>query len=130
MERKKKRYRVLTSSIKEIVRKYYKDVVKLPKNRNVKFYEYNGTLFSNGYERIVIGDHGAYFEFKKDQIMSKLTMKMGEDVRDNRNRSKFLWMETPNATNVYEQTKVVKYADYKPGFFYVDTNDLMYLQQQ
>ena len=129
-EREKKHYRVLTGRSKDLIREYYKSLTRVPRNKKVKFYDKNGNLVANGYESVVIGDHGAYLEFDKTQIRyDLLKTKEGEEWRENNNSPyvKYNWKETPNGTKVYEQTKKVRYAEYKVGYFYIDPNDLFYL---
>lgn len=128
-ERNKGKYRVLTGKKKEIVQKFLRKSVRIPATKETRFFDKSRNFVSNGYTRIVVGDHGAYFEFSKDQINLRGTKtKKGQEWRERNNSPyvKYKWKESPNGTKIYEQTKTVRYADYKPGFFYVDPNDLCY----
>lgn len=89
------------------------------------FYTKSGTLIAEEYERVVIGDYGAYVEFTPKQINKKV-------LKDKFYRckakpwQKYWWMETNDEPKikVYEQIKPVRYADYKPGMFYISPIEL------
>lgn len=85
-----------------------------------------GTRIAYGYNRIVIGDYGAFVEITPEQIET-LTIKLapGEEYRiyDERfaSRVKYHWYTTkvPAQIKLYHQQKPVTYADYVPGMWYV-----------
>lgn len=80
----------------------------------------NGTLFSNGFNRVVHGERGDYVEFEKEQIQQNLISKFGNDLtEDNDYYYWWLYPETDIETKVYLQKRTVKYADYKIGKYYV-----------
>ncbi len=111
---------------------------KLPDDKSVlarKFYEKylpelfgdepifspKGELIAHSYNRIVIGDYGAYIEISKDALICDLKVKQGQEYRlkDDFN-GKYLWCTTKyNDCKIYFQLKSVSYADYKPGKFYI-----------
>ena len=127
-ERKKGIYKTLTGKKREIIRKYYQNNVHVPSTKKTNFLDKSGNIIAYGFNRLVVGDHGAYYEFKKDQInLKSLRTKKGQEWRNNNNSNyvKYKWKETQNGTKVYEQLKTVRYADYKPGFYYVDPKDMV-----
>lgn len=83
-----------------------------------------GTEISSGYDKIVIGDYGAYVEIpegliNKDKIEHKFCGQKKSDIF-------YEWMFTKDkcATKVYYQLRRVKYADYCPGKYYVSVHDV------
>ena len=99
---------------------------------NFKIYSLDGTLISNGYNRIVIGDYGAFIEFDKFQVIkSNLKVKEGQEYRFNNPKYsenvKYYWL-TPkddSGMKVYLQKKTVTYADYLPEMYYVSPYEIL-----
>lgn len=83
---------------------------------------------STGYVRVVIGGRGPYIEFEKIHLIH-------DNIHVPENQ---LWRLNPKYTNIfyyewrtnldyvkiYEQKKVVDYADYKVGMWYISPFDL------
>ena len=133
---KKYQYQVLPIAIKEEALSIY--LGNLPSEflgakREVKggfeiegkqqpLYLKNGIKIAEKYNRIVIGNYGAFFEIDKDDMrLSELSTQSGEEYRESESyKPKYLW-KTVKDTNVkiYEQLGGVDYADYKPGKYYV-----------
>jgi len=117
----KYKYRKLKSSLSEEVRQKYLD--NLPSQLNIngdtnfKIHSLNNTLISNGYNRIVIGDYGAFIEFDKSK--SNLKVKSGQEYRFNNPKYsenvKYYWLTPKDDSDmkVYFQKRTVSYADYK-----------------
>lgn len=91
----------------------------------------NGTVITNGYNRIVIGDYGAFVEFSRVQAcMRRLEIKEGQMYRAKDPRYaehvKYLWLTADDGSNVkvYEQKRPVEYADYKSGMLYVSVYEV------
>ena len=91
-----------------------------------RLYTLDGTLLCKGYERIVIGDYGAFIEISPERISkNSLRCKPGQEYRisDERFASnvKYLWLTALDESDckIYFQKKKVKYADYVPGMFYI-----------
>ena len=68
---KKYGYKPLSSELSEKYRQFYLE--NIPKGLNVDggietLYTTNGTPICNGYDRIVIGDYGAFIEFSTPLI--------------------------------------------------------------
>lgn len=92
---------------------------------------FSGTLITNGYERIVIGDYGAFVEFSKEQaVQENFIVKPGEEYRTSQRYEstvKYEWLTTKDYSDVkiYHQKHEVSYADYKPGHFYVSVFEVL-----
>lgn len=121
------KYKPLTKELSNKVRNFYKQFIPTFLNEfgdNNKLYSSSGTLITNGYERIVIGDYGAYVEFNDLQANdSEFEIKSGEEYRvfDNHYSKsvKYIWLTINDSSNIkiYKQNKTVKYADYKENFY-------------
>lgn len=122
---KKDYYKPLADkSEREAIHEYYRST--LPElNLECNLVNAANTLISTGYERIVIGDYGAYIEFSSDQAaLENFSQKWpGEPKRS----VKYIWLETKDnlKTKIYLQRARVSYADYKPGFYYVAPGDIV-----
>ncbi|UKA04996.1 hypothetical protein [Photobacterium damselae] len=86
----------------------------------------NGMIITNGYERIVIGDFGAYIEFdRKQAVRENICGKKGQEYRYRDpnfiNQVKYFWYTTKDNSDpkIYFQQKKVTYADYKIGKLYI-----------
>lgn len=94
----------------------------------------NGTKFAYGYDRIVIGDYGAFVEIDPSDIISKdlLIVKPGQEYRINdpkySNNVKYHWYTIDDSSDIkiYYQLKRVSYADYEPGKYYVSVHEVTY----
>ena len=91
----------------------------------------DGTVITNGYNRIVIGDYGAFVEFSRVQAcMRRLEIKEGQMYRAKDHRYaehvKYLWLTADDGSDVkvYDQKRPVEYADYKPGMLYVSVYEV------
>lgn len=89
-------------------------------------YTLDGTQIATGYQRIVIGDYGAFVEIAPGQICKDaLRCKPGQEYRYAEERFaaniKYLWLTTKDRSDckIYFQKKGVNYADYVPGMFYI-----------
>lgn len=122
-EEKNGKFRVLGKVASQRIRKYYKKRLTLQVDGSDKniYLKSTGERFANGYDRIVIGDHGAYVEISEKQINKKvIKVKKGQEWRTNNLFCKYLWFESTKGDKVYLQKATVKYADYKIGFYYID----------
>lgn len=111
-------------------RKIYEDNLpewlKVEKKKRTPLFSKSGLLISTDYERVVIGDYGAFIEISPKQIVnSSLKVKEGQEYRivDRHfsERVKYHWYTTKDNTDtkLYYQQKTVDYADYKVGYWYV-----------
>lgn len=91
-----------------------------------------GTQLCNGYERIVIGDYGAFVEILSEHILkNNICCKPGQEYRftDERfaKKVKYLWFTAADNSDckIYLQKKRVAYADYVPGLFYISPYEVI-----
>ena len=89
-------------------------------------YTLGDTLLCTGYDRIVIGDYGAFIEISPTQIQTKsICCKPGQEYRRDDPRFsesvKYLWLTAKDLSDckIYLQKKPVCYADYIPGKYYI-----------
>ena len=85
----------------------------------------NGKILAHGYERVVHGDRGDYVEFTKDQLILPLKSKFGQDIPDSilgTENYYFYWLVPTEGIEykIYWQIKIVQYADYKIGYYYIE----------
>jgi hypothetical protein len=113
---------------KEIARNYYTSqlapTLSLEGNVYSRFFNQAKNHVATGYNRVVIGDYGAYIEFDKEQLnMSLIESRWpGEPIRP----VKYIWLQTKDwaKTKVYEQRGTVSYADYLVGKYYISPFDV------
>lgn len=91
----------------------------------------SGTVIASGYNRIVIGDYGAFVEFSRAQANARhLKIKEGQSYRIEDPRYaehvKYLWLTADDDSDVkvYDQKRSVEYANYKPGMLYVSVYEV------
>lgn len=114
------------------LRDYYKSKLIIPTGYCDKYiFNKCGTEIGTEYERIVIGDYGAYVEIKYENL-SKLKIHTRPDQRfretlQYKDRVKYYWLETKDKckTKIYYQQRTVRYADYLPGMCYVSPDDII-----
>ena len=89
-------------------------------------YTLDDTQICTGYDRIVIGDYGAFVEISPSQIIQEaIHCKPGQEFRRDDLRFsenvKYLWMTAKDRSNckIYLQKKMVSYANYLPGMYYI-----------
>lgn len=119
-------YEPFPSEQSKIIQDYYRSQINIPLNGDfdMMFFNSAGTLIGIGYERIVISDFGAYIEFDQNQIQHANIEKKwpGGDEK----HIKYIWMETKDGerTKVYFQQRKVRYADYRPRYYYVHVSKI------
>lgn len=104
---------------------------------DMKLYTKSGYLICNSFERVVIGDYGAYIEFSEAQAnkLSFVVMK-GQEWRltPKYDHCKYEALthkcyvsDTIDDCNllIYKQKHTVKYADYKVGMYYIGVYDCL-----
>lgn len=123
------KYYKLPAEVSEVV--HYRFERNLPVNlwKHMELKTWNGTLFANGYERIVIGDYGAFIEISEDQIIKgSLKVAEGQEYRfeDQYKNCKYYWLTVSDGSNIkiYLQRNTVNYADYRVGFYYVSVYEV------
>lgn len=88
----------------------------------IPLYFLDGLQFASGYCRVVHGGRGAYVELSKDQILVTLKSHFNTKVPDRIVPEPYYyhWLEPSGRTEkIYWQINIVRYADYKIGFFYI-----------
>lgn len=123
-------YGKLPEDKSEEVRAYYRATLpSLDPDKPIK--TLNGTMISNRFERVVIGDYGAFIEFKEEDLCKeKIVVKAGQEYRVTNPRYadkvKYIWLTVSDDSDVklYYQKRCVTYADYKRGMFYVSPHQI------
>jgi len=119
-------YQPLSKDDSKLIREDYSRCTLIPtEGSDREFFTRSGTLIGRGYNRVVVGDYGAYVEFTHEQINKSAII--DKFSRGNpKPYQKYWWMESfdIDSIKIYEQIKTVKYADYKPGMFYISPVDL------
>lgn len=89
-----------------------------------------GTPICNWYDRIVIGDYGAFIEFPKEAIASEFIIQPGQEYRvyddKYKNSVKYVWLTANDSSGIkiYKQRRGVRYADYKANRYYVSVHEV------
>lgn len=104
--------------------------------KRMKLYSKDGTLFANGYTRIVVGHYGAFLEISpEDMIMDEVIVKRGQEyrIRDEKysKNVKYHWYTLNDYSDckLYFQQKGVAYADYKPNMWYISPFEVCTLKE-
>lgn len=127
------KYKPLEIAASRRAKKFYEE--HIPSNLNVegdekKLYDLAGNLICRRYNRIVIGDYGAYVEFNgEDAYLDNFKIKEGQEFRLEKRyeKCKYIWLTTRNtnsSTKIYLQTNPVTYADYIPGKYYISIAEI------
>lgn len=127
------KYKPLETAASRRAKKFYEE--HIPSNLSVdggekKLYDLTGNLICNKYDRIVIGDYGAYVEFDKENAyLDNFKIKEGQEFRLEKRyeKCKYIWLTTKNknsSTKIYLQTNPVTYADYIPGKYYISIAEI------
>ena len=92
-----------------------------------------GTRIAEVYERIVVGDYGAFLEIHPAMMhRDQLIIKPGQEYRINdekyKKTVKYIWYTINDGSNIkiYKQTRPVSYADYEPRMFYISVHEVMF----
>lgn len=92
----------------------------------------DGMQLCRGYDRIVIGDYGAFVEIAPERILrNNLHCKEGQEYRFTDERYaknvKYLWLTAADSSGckIYLQKKPVDYADYIPGMYYISPYEVV-----
>lgn len=123
------KYRSVPARLKEAVHDVYKSHLNGFDQPDRPLY-INGTKIAERYERVVIGDYGAYVEFAADDINVPMIVPYNQQwrldsdyVAKHKLSIKYHHYEIVNGIKVYHQVATVKYADYKPGYYYISVLD-------
>ena len=97
---------------------------------NLCLYTKKGNLICKRYNRIVVGDYGAFIEFSKEDAADNFCVKIGQEYRINdpkySKNVKYLWytIDDDSDIKIYYQKRRVNYADYKRGMHYVSVHEV------
>lgn len=119
------KYRPLNHTIAPTIHDLYKSSLNGFDSDEPRPLSIDNELIARKYERVVIGDYGAYVEIDKKDLLVDLIIPPKQEWRIDRdyimNRGlnvKYIWYEY-KGRKVYLQTNTVTYADYKPGYYYI-----------
>ena len=129
---KKYKYRPLKHDLSEKYRNFYLE--NIPSHLNLNggtetLFTLNGSPICNGYDRIVIGDYGAFIEFSVSPY--SFIVKPGQEYRINDERYskhvKYHWLTINDGSDIkiYYQKRTVTYADYLPDKYYVSVHEVI-----
>lgn len=130
---KKYNYKKLSQKLSNAARSIYAETLPaflLSMDNNNPLYTISGSLICSSFDRIVIGDYGAYIEFSSDQANKDLfTIAAGQEYRiDNLRYAnvKYAWLtiDDDSQVKIYYQKNTVSYADYKPQKYYVSVYEV------
>ena len=127
---KKYNYKKLPKDIEDIQEVYLETIPQfLLKTSSMPLYTVSGTLVCNEFDRIVIGDYGAFVEFSREQAnKDSFIIAPGQEYRlePQYSNAKYIWLTIPDDSNIkiYYQKHKVKYADYQPGKYYVSVYEV------
>ena len=88
-----------------------------------------GTTVCDSYNRIVVGDYGAFVEFDSEPSGAKFIIQPGQEYRVNDKKYsknvKYIWMTIGDGSGIkiYKQKKTVTYADYLPKKYYISVHE-------
>lgn len=110
----------------------YVSRLKLPINpfvgQQFKFFtSFSGLVLATGYQGIVIGERGPYVEFAlSDLVMDSFHIPTTEEWRKYAPNCYYVeWRTTDHYnTKMYQQTRLVDYANYKTGRYYISPFEL------
>jgi DNA polymerase III epsilon subunit-like protein len=102
------------------------------KGTSFPLYTRNGTLIARGYDRVVIGDYGAFIEVdSSDMVLNNVMVKPGEEYRIEDPKFafkvKYQWFTVNDNTDckLYFQQRGVTYADYRPEKWYISPYEVL-----
>ena len=91
-----------------------------------------GTDLFIGYDRVVVGDYGAFFFLSPEcAIKANMMVKPGQEYRTvsaRYDKCKYIWLTARDASSIkiYFQKNTVSYADYRTGKLYVSPHEVIY----
>lgn len=127
-------YAPLSKELSEKYRSFFAE--NIPKwlcvdGADTPLYTSSGSKICENYDRIVVGDYGAFVEFTSEAPSTKFVIQPGqeyrvEDAKYKRN-VKYVWMTIDDGSciKIYKQKKTVTYADYLPKKYYISVHECM-----
>ena len=126
-------YKPLPKDMSEKMRQYYKnnipDFLHID-GANETLFTIAGSPICNCYDRIVIGDYGAFIEFSEPALSDTFIIQPGQEYRVNDKKYsknvKYVWLTIDDGSGVkiYKQKRKVTYADYLPKKYYVSVHEV------
>ena len=105
----------------------YEERLKIPvAGETIDLFTKTGLKVASGYSRIVVGKRGPYVEFSDDQL-SLDNFYVPEDQKWRFHSLNSFYEEyrtKQDNVKIYHQRKVVDYADYRIGMWYISPFDL------
>lgn len=129
----KYKYKPLPAGLSEKYRQYFRENIPdwlIESGADTPLYSSKGSLICIGYDRIVVGDYGAFIEFDDDKLPAQFIIAPGQEYRVNDERYsknvKYIWLTINDGSNIkiYLQQKGVTYADYRAGKYYVSVHEV------
>lgn len=131
------KYKPLPSQLSEKYREFFTQNIpsflKLDGD-SITLYTTKGSLLCNGYNRIVVGDYGAFIEFDGPAYGANVVVQAGQEYRIDdpkyKNNVKYHWYTIEDGSNIklYYQQRTVSYADYMPRKWYASVHEVNYEQ--
>ena len=128
---KKYNYKKLPEKLSANARLIYNKTIPtfLQNLENQPLYTINGSCICNNFDRIVIGDYGAYIEFSSEQANKELfIIAPGQEYRlkPRYDNVKYIWLtiNDDSGIKIYYQKNTVKYADYIPKKYYISVYEV------
>jgi hypothetical protein len=131
------KYKPLPSQLSEKYREFFTQNIpaflKIDGN-SITLYTIEGSILCNGYNRIVVGDYGAFIEFNGPAHDANVIVQAGQEYRIDdpkyKNNVKYHWYTIEDGSNIklYYQKRTVSYADYIPKKWYVSVHEVNYEQ--
>lgn len=129
---KKYHYIPLPDDLSDKYRNFYEENIPdflCINGANVPLYTSKGTKICDSYDRIVIGDYGAFVEFSNETADTEFVIQQGQEYRVNDKKYsknvKYIWLTIDDSSGIkiYKQKKRVRYADYLPKKYYISVHE-------
>lgn len=123
-------YKKLPDNLSQSVQSIYSATLpSFLQNTNQELYTVYGSLICNNFDRIVIGDYGAYVEFTSEQANKELFIiapRQEYRLQPKYSNVKYIWLtiDDKSEVKIYYQKHPVAYADYKPQKYYVSVYEV------
>lgn len=125
----KYKYKKLDAKYSAEVRAYYAENIPSFLSTNQPLYTSTDTRICSSFNRIVIGDYGAFVEFSPGQANRDVfCIAPGQEYRleERYKNCKYIWLTISDSSHVkiYYQKHTVTYADYIPGMYYISVHEV------
>ena len=128
-------YKPLNKQLSGKYRKIFEENIpswlKINGDPNCRLKTFYSVHFATGYDRIVIGDYGAFIEINPQQIIQDhIIIKRGQEYRIDEPKYarnvKYHWFTVDDGSDIkiYYQMRTVNYADYQVDKYYVSVHEV------